>query len=113
MSLFTPAKRPDFTELIMTRNWLGSKSISRFIAQHECAICDVFANLLLNDSLAVQSIRSSNADNDAFVNAILRKWVASVEPPPIPCTWGNLVDCMKKAGLDGVYVQTIGKNMCS
>ena len=95
--------------MIIKRQWdgFGNHSISSFIALHPPTTCDNFANLLLGDNLFVESIRRENqTDNERFVQFVLSKW-HSKSDTAVPCTWGDLIRCMKDADLDQRKIQII------
>ena len=95
--------------MIIKRQWdgFGNHSISGFIALHPSTTCDNFANLLLDDNLFVESIRRENqTDNKQFVQSVLSKW-HSKSDTAVPCTWGDLIRCMKDADLDQHKIQII------
>ena len=46
-------------------------------------------------------------DDDEFVHLVLREWVARETS-----TWGDLAQCVKDAGLDGILTKAI-RDACS
>ena len=99
--------------MIIIRQWdgFGNQSISGFIALHPSTTCDNFANLLLGDNLFVESIRRENpTNNKQFVQTILSKW-HSRSGTPVPCTWEDLILCMKGADLDRRKIQIIEREV--
>ena len=99
-----------WSDLIMLKPWLGSQSISGFIALNPATNCDNFANLLLQNPLVVGNLRIQNATNNAFVTAVLTQWYSRTGTP-VPFTWRNLIQCMRNAGLDPRTVQIIEQNV--
>lgn len=45
-----------------------------------------------------------------FVLKVLQKWTSTVGGLAVPCTWENLIKCMKMAGLDPQMIQIIEEN---
>ena len=114
--VFPSVVKPSWRELIEVKQWEGfyNNSISHFIAFHDPVLCDNFADLLLNKEMFVRATRRNNAGfpgNPGFVNAVLQDWHHSVEPPPVPCTWKDLIKCMKDAGLNPNLVKVIEDNV--
>lgn len=77
------------------------------ISSHAMATCVGFAQVLLNNPLAVNRLRINNRETEDFIQAVLGTWVASVGGPAVDCTWPNLLECMGKAGMSGVHIQEI------
>ena len=112
--ILTPAIAPvAWHDLIQRKQWNGfcNRNIAESIALHSPVQCDNFANLLLRDRLLVKDVRRKNPGNDSlsFVQAVLEKWICK-SGSAVPCTWENLIECMKDAGLDGYMVQLISEN---
>ena len=111
---FISAAEPVWSDLISMKSWngFGGKSIAGFIALHDLPICDNFASLLLNaNHLVVSAIRKESQGNQLqFINTVLSKW-HSREGTSVPCTWKNLIQCMKAAGLDQHMIQIIEQNI--
>ena len=105
----TTAAQPAYNELIEVKYWEGfcQQSIVEFIALHPPAKCDDFAHLLLDDRMFVLATRREKPKNDEFIRAVLQKWFASVGGRALTCTWSNLIDCMKRSGLDAVMIRII------
>ena len=106
----------EWNELIEVKYWreFGQQSIADSLALHSDPECDKFANLLLNNRLFVKAARRKNQNNDKFVLEVLEKWYSTVCGPAVPCTWKDLIDCMKRAGLDAEMIETIENNVdCS
>ena len=110
---FPPAPCPTLNELRELKNWkgFGNRSIAQSIAFHPSTDCDTFAYFLLDDYLVVDGIRKDIKDDRAFVNEVLRLW-HSGNGSAVPCTWMNLITCMKNAGLNRRMVETIVANVC-
>ena len=111
--IFTPAAVPQWTELIEIKQWDGfcKRSIAASIALNSKTQCDIFASLLLGgDPLLVEATRREKPDNVDFIHAILRIWYAQ-SGSAVSYTWRDLVDCMKRAGLNEVMVKTIEDNI--
>ena len=78
------------------------------ISSHSTAKCVKFAEVLLNDSLLVQRFKRDNkGEDELFIQAVLEKWVSSVEGPAMECTWPNLIECMKLANMNDLEIQNI------
>ena len=109
----TPLSKPAWDELIEVKQWrgFGQRSIADSIALHSPIECDNFATLLLKDRLSVKWTRRKYPLNEIFVVAVLEKWYSSVGGPALPCTWKDLTECMKNAGLDGKMIKTIEDNI--
>ena len=105
-----PSSGPTWNDLIRNQPWLNNQSISRFIALHPAFACDNFANLLLYNPVVVNSLRAINHENNAFVQAVLTQWYSRTGYS-VPCTWRDLIQCMKDAGLDPRTVQIIEDNV--
>ena len=104
---------PEWTELIEIKKWEGfcKRSIADSIALHSNTHCYVFANLLLGgDPLLVEATRREKPDNVNFIHTVLRIWY-SQSGLAVPYTWNNLIDCMKRAGLNEVMIKTIEDNI--
>ena len=99
-----------WNDLIRVQPWLNNQSISGFIALNPAHICDNFANLLLDNTTVVDNLRANNQENNAFVQAVLRQWYNRTGSP-VPCTWRDLIQCMKNAGLTPHTVQIIEQNI--
>ena len=110
----TPATKPTWNELFEVNYWenFRQRSIATAIALHTPDQCISFANLLLNDYFYVKATRRRNPETEAFVSEVLHKWYSSVGGPASPCTWRDLIWCMKEAGLDKKMIQTITENVC-
>ena len=109
----TPATQPVWNQLIAVRSWkgFGQRSIIDFIALHSPAQCNDFAHLLLDDRMFVLATRREKPGNDEFIRAVLQKWFASVGGDALPCTWSDLIQCMKSSGLDSVTIKIIEDNI--
>ena len=113
MNPCTLAAEPTWKDLVEIKQWygFGNQSIANFIALHDTVQCDNFAGLLLNNDLLVQAIRREKQENSSFVQEVLRKWFAK-GGCAVTCTWEALVECLKKADLDGSMIQLIKENTC-
>ena len=101
-------ERPTIHELVAITKPNGEMlHIMDIISSHSMAVCEKFAHVMLKDPLTVQKLRNTNGSVDDFVNDVLEKWVSSVGGPAVACIWPNLIDCMKKAGMNGVAIQEI------
>lgn len=85
----------------------GTLSVKELISLHPKMMCIDFANVLLNEPLYVNKFNRECGTVDEFVHAVLNRWIASVEPPPVSCTWQDLIDCMTKANMDGNEIKKI------
>ena len=97
----------------MTRPWAGfhNQSIADCISLQNYAKCDKFANLLLNDALYVTATRRGNPDNYSFINAVLSRWYNSRDDTAVPCTWADLIRCMKQAEMNPQMIEIIERNV--
>ena len=77
------------------------------ISSHPLHKCSQFAEVLLKNHLLVQKLGRDNKSEEAFIKAVLDEWLSSVEGPAVPCTWLNLIECMKKVDMNGVFIQDI------
>ena len=77
------------------------------ISSHSMAKCEQFAHVLLNDCRKVRRLKSDNMSQADFILAVLDDWVSSVEGPAVACTWPSLIECMRKADMDGKSIQEI------
>ena len=107
------ATEPTWNDLIEVKYWknFGQRSIATAIALHTRNQCESFANLLLNDYLYVDATQRRNPETEVFISEILKKWYSRVDNA-VPCTWTDLIRCMKGAGLDKKVIQTIANNVC-
>ena len=107
------ATKPTWNDLIEVKYWknFGQRSIAAAIALHTRNQCESFANLLLNDLLYVTATGRKNPENEDFINKILNKWYSSVDIA-VPCTWTDLILCMRRADLDKNVIQAITDNVC-
>ena len=108
MWISSPGNRPTIDDLVAITSPDGEiLRPMEIISSHPMSTCIRFADVLLKDRLEVQKIKRMNKDPDEFIQAVLGKWVASVGPPAAPCTWPALLDSMKKANMDGFFIEKI------
>ena len=99
-----------WNDLIMIQPWLNNQSISGFIAFHPDTTCANFANLLLQNPVLVKSLQDSHQGKSAFVQAVLREWYSGTGTP-VSFTWWDLIQCMRKTGLNSHTVHIIEQNI--
>ena len=111
--LFTPSGgRPTLSDLVAIDGLkVGRLRPMEIISSHSMAQCERFAQVMLNDDLAVTKLkRDSDEKPDVFIDKVLRKWVSSGKSEPaVGCTWENLLECMDKASMDGLSIENIRK----
>ena len=109
----TPAVEPTWNDLIVIQPWdgFGNQSIASAIAFHTRVECDRFADLLLKNHLLVESTRRACPANDLFIQKVLDMWYKR-SGSAIPCTWKDLIGCMKGAGLDSHIIEIIRQHTC-
>ena len=87
--------------------------IVEFIASHDFRKCSRLANLLLRKRKTVEGIRQEiGEENKEFVCEVLDQWIANEQGTAAPCTWADLVECMKMACLDKDKVLEIEAYVC-
>ena len=105
-----PVAGPTWNDLIMIQPWLNNQSIAGFIAFFPYTTCANFANLLLQNTVLVNSLQASHQGKDAFVQAVLNQWYSGTGTP-VSLTWWDLIQCMRKIGLDPRRVEIIEQNI--
>ena len=105
-------------ELISMQKRDGSKGMLRIIdkiTSHERTKLDDFAYKLLVDKLSVNKLRNKHQGEDAFVRAVLERWISrdddDEDEESLECTWEVLVSCCHGAGLNGDFVKLLRKNV--
>ena len=87
--------------------------IIEFITSHDFRKCSRLANLLLRKHKAVEQIRQEiGEEKEEFVCEVLDQWIANEQGTAAPCTWVDLVKCMKMAHLDKNKVLEIEACVC-
>ena len=102
---------------IKKKNESGKLEIMVAIQSSSPIQCLAFAELLLNNTTAVDKLRKKNKGNDdMFVYELLKNWLSrnddDPDDPAVPRTWEALAQCMQDAGLEGVLVKAVRDNMC-
>ena len=106
------------SELIGMQKRDGSKGMLRIIdgiTSHDRTKLDDFAYKLLGDKLLVKKLRNKHQGEDAFVRAVLERWISRDDDDEgeesLECTWEAFVSCCKDTGLEGDFVKLLRKNV--
>ena len=117
---FCAADRPKFSQLIVLKEALPDGSDLRIVdwlSAFELYECEDFASVLLNDDIAVKTLKSQSQDkNNVFIRAVLHNWLnrddGKPSDPAVSRTWEALAQCVSDASLDGALAKAI-RDACS
>ena len=107
-------------ELISMERRDGSRRQLRiidWITTHKSIQCTDFAHKLLKYRPTIRKLRKDHTDDDEFIRAVLETWLGrdddddNESEDSVPCTWDNLIKCVKGAGLDGELVKLLRDNI--